>query len=716
MRSVLIWLALAILLSACQPLHVNESSEVFLPAELAVRMAALQKFPGAWWNYIVVERPTAELCNVLKREHGLERVGCSYGPQDLRELLTPWLNDLPLRISAPTLKELGERMNLALAKASAPLGSELTEILREDPLGTYAELLSLMQALNPVRLNYRDHFLRFPQSEMAAIPVLFNFPHSETDRTEELRKRVEKACQGNCGELYFIGSHFGTSRNKTMIKEDVGRVTLVGTILFVLFLGSLMVSGRWTVILITIPVGAGVWAAALAVNAWHGSIHGLTLAFGSGLVGIAFDYAFHAFVQNSGSRVWRANLIGYITTLVVFLVLAFSGIPLVREIMVFATLGFSFAFVLFYLVITRTPERYKIRPFPLGPLEAPIAPWLLLGSVLALGGAVVFLHPDFSVQNLDQTSRREKSLTRELFGSGGALPPVVRIHERDVSEEELQREQDFAGSLGMKVVNRLTFLPPIATQRKNLDGWRALACGNLASRSAGGAAKEFSKEIRRFFAPFFDNFSCASFLQREPRSESAYSRAIQGEGKWLSTFFPVKREDEAAIRERFTDSFALSDLVNLFPRMLMTEISWMAPLAFLLVFLIVWAAYRRWRMVLAVFIPWILGAAFSTAGLALSSTGFGFVSLVGLLMVFGTATDYGVFCANFYLNSQLTRKGIWTALAFAGIVTIVGFLPLLFARHIVLRQLGEPLVLGTLGTMLGTFVVEPWWMRRALAR
>jgi predicted exporter len=102
------------------------------------------------------------------------------------------------------------------------------------------------------------------------------------------------------------------------------------------------------------------------------------------------------------------------------------------------------------------------------------------------------------------------------------------------------------------------------------------------------------------------------------------------------------------------------------------------------------------------------------AGLAFSSTGFGFVSLVGLLMVFGTATDYGVFCANYYLNSQLTRRGIWTALLFSGVVTIVGFLPLLFTRHIVLRQLGEPLCLGTVGTLIGTFLVQPWWMRRSL--
>ena len=144
--------------------------------------------------------------------------------------------------------------------------------------------------------------------------------------------------------------------------------------------------------------------------------------------------------------------------------------------------------------------------------------------------------------------------------------------------------------------------------------------------------------------------------------------------------------------------------------------AWMCPLAFLIISGIVWLSYGSWKIALAVFIPWTVGAAFALAGFLVSSSGFGFVSLVGMLMVFGTATDFGVFCANYYINSHLTRHGIWTALLLSGLVSLLGFLPLLFAEHVVLRQLGAPLVLGMVGTLIGTFFVQPWWMRYALAR
>jgi hypothetical protein len=702
------------LLTACQPLKVEQGVEAFLPPALASRMGELQSFPGAWWNYVVAIRPTEDLCQALKSEPGLSRVGCRYEPTDLKSLLEAWLRDQPLRQPPPTPAQLLERMNLALAKSGAPLGPEIVEVLRTDPLGSYDELIRLLQSLNPLRLEYKNNFLRFPENDAAAIPLLFDFPRGHTERTAALRAKVEEACRGKCGEIFFIGPHFGTEKNQRVIKADVIRVSLVGTVLFALFIAVLVLTGRWTVLLITAPVAVSVSAAGFALSYSQGSIHGLTVAFGSGLTGIAFDYALHAFVRNSGVKVWHANFIGYLTTLIVFAVMAFSEIPLVREIMLFALIGFTLAYVLFYVGIKLLPERFQIEPFSLRPFETAAAPWVLGACGLAVAGGLLFLRPDFSLQNLDQATVREKRVTKELFSAGGALPPVVRVHQADrdekVTESELEKEQEFAKAKGMRLVNRLTFLPPLAQQEKNLAGWRRLAC---APRPFG---RELTETYRRFFAPFFERVGCAQLRKLQPTAAGAYSHAIESQGRWLSTFFPARAGEEEEVLSAFPGAFSLRELGTLFPEQIRREISWMIPLSLLLVVALVCAFYRDWRVVLAIFIPCLTGAALIVPGLALSSSGFGFVSLVGMLMVFGTATDYGVFCANYYLNSRLTRKGIWTALFFAGLVTILGFVPLLFSSHVVLRQLGEPLCLGTLGTLLGVFFVQPWWMRRALGR
>jgi|GEM_PF-5138394 len=711
-RAILTLFLLA--LTACKPFKVSQSSDFFLPPELGSRLKELQEFPGAWWSYVVAIRPQPLLCDALKNEPGVSRAGCNYGPRDLKELLSPWLHDYPLRSAPPDSALVLDKMNLSLAKASAPLGSEIVEILRSDPLGTYEELLGTIQALNPLKLEYRGGFLRFPDSDAAAVPVLFDFPRTETDRTAAVREKIESTCAGKCGELFFIGPHFGTERNKAVIKADVERVTWVGTLLFVIFLGVLVATGRWTALLITVPVFLAVAVAGLLINELHGQIHGLTIAFGSSLTGIAFDYAFHAFVRNSGVRVWHANMIGYFTTIAVFAVMAFSEIPLLREIMVFALVGISLAFILFYIAIRLIPEQYQIEPFAISPVQSSAAPWLLGASLLLLAVCAVFLRPDFSVQNLEQSTLRERRITRELFSSGGALPPVVRVHSEGVPESEFEKEQAYATENGIRLVNRLTFLPGLATQESNLAAWRALSCGK------DPLEKQLSETYRRFFSPYFSLVSCDSLNALAATTHSSYARAIRGEGdaqgKWLSTFFPSKAGQENEIREAIAGTFSVRDLIALFPARIKKEMQWMIPFILLLNLGIVWLSYRSWKVTLAVFIPFTLGAAFAVPALAFSPSGFGFVSLVGMLMVFGTATDFGVFCANYYINSQLTKRGIWTALLISGLVSILGFLPLLLADHVVLRQLGEPLVLGSLGTLIGTFFVQPWWMRYALAR
>ncbi len=702
------------LLSSCQQLKVSQSADFFLPPELGTRMKELQAFPGAWWNYVVAIRPRVELCDAIKNEPSVSRAGCRYGPGDLKELLQPWLRDLPLRSSPPSSELLLEKMNLALAKASAPLGSEIVEVLRSDPLGSADELLGLLQALNPLKLEYRGEFLRIPGTEAAAIPMLFSYPRTDTDRTASLRAKIEAACDGKCGELFFIGPHFATEKNKSVIIADVTRLTVAGSVLFALFLGALVLSGRWTALLVTIPVSISVAAAGLLVNGWYGQIHGLTIAFGSSLTGIAFDYAFHAFVKNSGERVWHANVIGYLTTISVFVVMAFSGIPLVREIMIFAVIGITLAFLLFFVAIKLIPERHHIEPFSIVPYQPRTAPWILAASLLAVIGCAAFLRPDFSVQNLEQSTERERKVTRELFNAGGARTPLVRAHGPGVPESEFAREHTLARNMGLRLVNRLTFLPELEAQERNLAAWRAVSCGKNTLES------QQSEIYRRFFAPFFALVSCDAVKELKPTANSVYARAIQGEGqaegRWLSTFFPGSEEQERELRAALPGAYSVRDLVSLFPKRMKSEIGWMIPLVLLIIVGIVWLSYRSWKVTLAVFIPFIVGLAFAAPALLLSASGFGFVSLVGLVMVFGTATDFGIFCANYYINSQLTRQGIWTALLISGLVSVLGFLPLLLAEHVVLRQLGEPLVFGTFGSLLGTFFVQPWWMRHALVR
>src|SRR3990167_7755415 len=131
---VLAALGLALLHSGCAKPVLDQSSDAFFPSQFAARIREIQKFPLAWWNYVVVEIPPAGLCAGLKAESGIARAGCEHSLADFAGIARAWSEDYPRRHPPPeTHSALVAAFDRALVRASAPLGSEALEILRSDP-------------------------------------------------------------------------------------------------------------------------------------------------------------------------------------------------------------------------------------------------------------------------------------------------------------------------------------------------------------------------------------------------------------------------------------------------------------------------------------------------------------------------------------------------------------------------------------------------------
>ncbi len=71
-------------------------------------------------------------------------------------------------------------------------------------------------------------------------------------------------------------------------------------------------------------------------------------------------------------------------------------------------------------------------------------------------------------------------------------------------------------------------------------------------------------------------------------------------------------------------------------------------------------------------------------------------------MIFGFSLDYGIFAANVRDHDSEQGSEVRSALTLTTMMTLAGFLPLLFALHPAMRHLGQALVAGTIGTYLGS--------------
>jgi predicted RND superfamily exporter protein len=73
-------------------------------------------------------------------------------------------------------------------------------------------------------------------------------------------------------------------------------------------------------------------------------------------------------------------------------------------------------------------------------------------------------------------------------------------------------------------------------------------------------------------------------------------------------------------------------------------------------------------------------------------------------MVFGFSIDYGVFITDVYAFPEAKEElpVIQSVLGLAAATNVIGFVPMIFAKHPILHQLGFALFFGTIGTYLGT--------------
>ena len=179
-------------------------------------------------------------------------------------------------------------------------------------------------------------------------------------------------------ELTGVGA-FSVELQQTIRAEATKRSILAsGALLLVLLV---VFRQPRLLLLAALPIMTGFLAGLTLVSILFDTVHGITLAFGFTLLGIAVDYPLHLFshaARVSGhtaiQRIWPTLLLGAISTIVAYLALAFSGSQGLAQLGIFTAGGVTVA-----VLATRTwlpvllPERQSN---PAEPSESPRAPTL----------------------------------------------------------------------------------------------------------------------------------------------------------------------------------------------------------------------------------------------------------------------------------------------------------------------------------------------------
>jgi len=222
-------------------------------------------------------------------------------------------------------------------------GPELVELIAADP---YLAAVATLERLAPATLDDRPWFTA---DGVAVVLAETTAPASDIAAQQRALAAVHSAVEAldapSALQLEVTGpGAFGVELQHTIRAEAEWRSALaVGGLLLVLLLAY----RRPRLMLIAgIPLGFG-FLCGLAVTALlFGTVHGITLAFGFTLLGIAIDFPLHLFSHSRHAapgaamrRIWPTLRTGAASTLLAYLALALSGSPGLAQLGTFTAAG-----------------------------------------------------------------------------------------------------------------------------------------------------------------------------------------------------------------------------------------------------------------------------------------------------------------------------------------------------------------------------------------
>lgn len=693
-------------------LKVDDSIDIFFPESLKHLQYAQTEFPVFWWNFLVIEpvdgepnfKMAKELCSLLENQekYRIKRRVCGNELGSFKATLEAWSDDLVFRERPEPLEKYRGQISSALSELSflSSDQKEIFELKRRDPLDQWQIYLQKSQQMMPESFERIQGFLHDPQTERLAIPLQFS-QAPKMIHVQELMQDLE-SYQG----AEMVGAHNSAYTNEKQVHDDLAIVSFVGALVFGLFILFLVLKGRLAALLLFPPVALALSLAAWVTQLTYGSIHGLTLAFGSGIVGLAIDYGLHGAINSESKQTWKSNTVGFLTTLVGLSVLTMSGIPLIRQMMFFALLGIFFGFLLFYFLCRYLPKYFTIRSISMVLPDFKFS-WIII-LVLILGGIIgsFFVDLSFDLRRFNYQTAENASATNWFFSQAPSRETFLLVREKEalnkVRDEHLWAAKNGIGHAGLG-----EFLPPLSAQEM-ADAWRIKACPALR--------KTLSMGEQKIFSPFLENICKEERLAKfsfEDLKDKDYLNHFLGESRFVSVFYSQKDSDRERIREEFPDAKSLTESVQGFSKSLESDLKWMIPVAVVLSALVLFIYYKSSFLVLASLIPFMSGLGLFFLAKFLTGGGVDLISVLGLLMVFGFSIDYGVFVTDVYVHPQEKDDAeiVYSVIGLAAISNVIGFFPMIFAKHPVLHQLGFALFFGTIGTYLGT----RWGMEKYLS-
>lgn len=654
-----------------------------------------------------------------------------------RYLLSPTVT--PDRFSQEGLREA---LSESIDRLASPAGLLIKQLLPRDPTGEMLQLIEGMESGRQPRLI--EGAWASQEGSTALLLLQTRATGSDTDAQQQamasVRKAFEQAAQRVSGaELRMTGPGVFSVLSRDTIKHQVRVIFIVSSLLIAALLLAVYRSPR-ALLLGFLPVATGILAGVAAVSLGFGVVHGITLGFGTALIGEAVDYSIYLFLQSDQggadrggwiSRVWPTVRLGVLTSVFGFAALLFSGFPGLAQLGLYSIAGLLAAAAMTRFVLPHLlPADFRIRDVSsaggrLARLsqQAGNLRWLAL-LLLIVSCAVLYQHRDHlwnrELAALSPVSAADQTLDTRLRAAMGAPDARYLIVVGGQSEEAaLQSAEQVATALqpliaqgalaGFETPAR--FMPSQETQRARQA---SLPPPGILEARLAKAAKDLPVRPA-LFKPFLADVEAARrapMLQRADLQGTSLAMAVEAllirqHDRW-NALLPLTAPENGAI-----DSAAVEGALDRIPGAVFVDLKAesdhlyfgylheaillsLAGVAAIIGLLLV--TLRSPMRVARVVLPLAAAVLTVTAGLALFGQTLMILHLIGLLLIVAIGSNYALFFD--HSDAATLQPRTMASLLLANAATVLGFGLLAFSTVPVLQAMGITVAPGVILALL----------------
>ncbi|MBY4771326.1 MMPL family transporter [Burkholderia ambifaria] len=687
---------------------------------------------------------------------------------DHRYLLSPAVT--PRRFSADGLHQaLGDSLDLLGSSA----GLVAKAMLPRDPTG---EVTALVDQLDSgAQPAVRDGVWVSRDGVRAVLVVQTAAAGSDTDAQARAIDAVRRAFSAATQTLpnpaaytlAMTGPGVFSVDTRDTIRHDVEWLSTASIVLIVALLLTLYRSPR-TLALGLLPVLTGIAAGIAAVSVAFGTVHGLTLGFGTTLIGEAVDYSIYLFVQSAqaGSRgaarpadamrawlaaYWPTIRLGVLTSVCGFASMLFSGFPGLVQLGLYSIAGLTAAaLVTRYVLPHLRGEHVAIRDVSrIGAVlaraaaAAPRLRWPLAVLVLAACATLV-LHRDGlwsrELAALSPVPARAQALDARLRADVGA--PDVRylvVISAPSEQAALERAERVAAQL-QPLVDRgvlagfespARYLPSDAAQRARRASLPDADA--LTARMRAAVANQPISVRPEVFAPFVADVEAARhapLLTRADLRGTSMALAVDAllterAGRW-SAMLPLRAPDAARTASTAAPSLDATPIRAAVARAGVPDALFvdmkaeadrlyvdyvhedirLSLVGFAAIAVLLLIALRSPRRVVRALAPLVAAVFVVTAGFALAGVQLTILHLVGMLLIVAVGSNYALFFCK-RDDAQPVTPYTLVSLLIANLATVAGFGLLALSRVPLLETFGLTVGPGAMLALAFAAILAP---------